>query len=101
MNLNQNKNHKIKSSRQLEKHFKGISNHRRIDMLMLVYEKQRLTLDQICENLDCNYQTLAEHASRLARAGLVYKKNIGNNVEHSITPYGKKVCKFIEDFRWG
>jgi len=93
MNLNQNKNHKTKNSRQLEKHFKGISNHRRIDMLML-------TLDQICENLDCNYQTLAEHSSRLVRAGLVSKKKMGNNAEHSITPYGKKICKFIEDFRW-
>jgi len=98
MNLNQNKNHSIKSSKQLERHFKGIANHRRIDMLMLVYKKSGLTLDQICENLNCNYQTLAEHASRLTRAGLISKKNKGNNVEHSITPYGKKMCNFIADF---
>lgn len=100
MNLSTNRNHSTKSSRQLERHFKGISNYRRIDMLMLVYENPGLTLDQICENLDCNYQTLAEHASRLTRAGLVYKNNKGSNVEHSVTPYGKKICRFIEDFRW-
>ena len=98
--LNQNKNHSFKSSRQLERHFKGISNYRRIDALMLAYEKPRLTLDQICENLDCNYQTLAEHISRLVKAGLISKQNRGSNVEHSLTPYGKKICKFTENFRW-
>lgn len=98
MNLNQNKNHSFKTSRQLERHFKGIANHRRIDALMLIHGKPSLTLDQICENLDCNYQTLAEHMARLVRAGLVFKKNRGSNVEHSVTPYGKKICKFIEVF---
>lgn len=100
MNLNQNRNHNIKTSKQLERHFKGIANHRRIDVLMLVNKKSGLTLDQICKNINCNYQTLAEHVARLTNSGLISKRNKGNNVEHRVTTYGQMFCNFIDDFMW-
>ncbi len=88
----------LKTSKQLERHFKGVANHRRIAILMLVYKNSRITLDKIAEILDCNIKTISEHTRRLVQAGLLNKSYKGRNVEHSVSPYGKSFCIFIEQF---
>lgn len=87
-----------KTTKQLERHFKGVANHRRIAILMLVYKKQGLTLEEIADNLDCNLKTISEHTRRLVQAGLLNKEYKGRNVEHRVSPYGKTFAEFILKF---
>lgn len=88
----------MKTAKQLEKHFKGISNHRRIDILILVSENPGITVDGISEHLNCNFKTISEHTRKLVHAGLLDKKYKGTAVAHSLSPYGIKVLDFLKLF---
>jgi DNA-binding MarR family transcriptional regulator len=87
-----------KTNKQLERYFKGVANHRRIAILLLVNKSEGITLEQIAESLDCNIKTTSEHTRRLVQAGLLNKAYKGRTVEHSISPYGKRFCAFITQF---
>jgi predicted transcriptional regulator len=89
---------KIKTAKQLERHFKGVANHRRIAILLLVSKNPDITLEAISENLDCNLKTISEHTRRLVQAGLLNKQYRGRKVEHRVSPYGKFFCDFIIKF---
>ena len=88
----------LKNSRQLERHFKGIANHRRIDILFLVQDLDGITLDKIADKLECNLKTISEHTRKLVQAGLVNKQYQGRMVRHSLSPYGQKILKFMKIF---
>lgn len=88
-----------KTERQLERHFKGVANHRRIAILMLIRDRERITVQEIADELDGNVKTISEHTRRLVQAGLVDKKYRGRSVEHKVSPYGKIFIKFIETFQ--
>ena len=88
----------MKTAKQMERHFKGISNHHRINILLLVDKNPDMTLDQIAGELNGNMKTMSEHTRRLVQAGLLNKKYQGKNVAHSLSPYGKKFVKFINSF---
>lgn len=87
---------KVKTSKQLERHFKGIANHRRIDILFLVQGHDTITLNEIAKTLQCNFKTISEHTRRLVQAGLIDKKYRGRTVAHSLSPYGKKLISFLK-----
>lgn len=87
-----------KSSKQLERHFKGMANHRRIDILDVVANNSGISVEEIARKLKCNFKTISEHTRRLAAAGLIDKKYQGRTVAHSLSPYGKIFHKFISDF---
>src|SRR3990167_3267107 len=89
---------KIKSPKKLERHFKGVSNHRRIQILLLVSRRPGITLEQILEELQGNQKTFSEHTRRLVAAGLVDKSYAGRMVQHKLTPYGKIFVDFIRMF---
>jgi len=89
----------MKTSKQLERHFKGAANHRRIDILILVNVNDGITVEEVAERLDCNFKTVSEHTRRLVQAGLLNKKYQGRQVAHSLSPYGKKFVTFIETFQ--
>ncbi len=84
-----------KTAKQLERHLKGVANHRRIEILWLIAERQGISLDGIADALECNIKTIAEHTRKLAHAGLVDKKYRGRVVEHTLSPYGKIFYKFL------
>jgi DNA-binding MarR family transcriptional regulator len=88
----------MKTSRQLERHFKGIANHHRLDMLFMVRRLDGATLDEICRELKLNTKTASEHTRRLVAAGLLNKKYKGTSVQHSLSPYGKKLHSLIKLF---
>lgn len=88
----------MKTAKQLERHFKGISNHHRISIIILVNKSPDITLDQITRELEGNIKTISEHTRRLVQAGLLNKKYKGKYVTHSLSPYGKKFYKFIKTF---
>ena len=90
---------KIKTAKQMEKHLKGIANHYRIEILLLIAKREGITLEDIVEALDANEKTLGEHTRRLRNAGLVNKKYRGKFVEHSLSPYGKTFVRFLKSFR--
>ena len=88
-----------KTAKQLERYFKGVANHRRIEILRLVAETEGITVDGICRRLNCNFKTISEHTLRLVQAGLVNKRYRGRRVEHFLSPYGRKFLKFIDSFK--
>ena len=90
---------KKKTAKQLERHFKGVANHHRIDILLLIARRPKITLEEIVEELNGNVKTISEHTRRLVQAGLVNKKYQGRNVVHTLSPYGKKFYKFIKTFQ--
>jgi len=89
----------MKNTKQLERHFKGIANYRRIDILLLISKWSGLSVDDISESLNCNFKTASEHTRRLVTAGLVQKEYRGRRVIHSLTLYGKQIIRFVRTFQ--
>ncbi len=89
---------KTKNSKQMERHFKGIANHWRIDILLSVKDQSGITLEEIGDKLNCNIKTASEHTRRLVQAGLLNKKYQGRTVCHTLSPYGVKLVEFIKTF---
>ena len=90
---------KVKTAKQMERHLKGMANHHRIEILLLVAKNDGITLDGIVESLEANSKTIGEHTRRLHNAGLINKKYSGKFVEHTLSPYGKLFVRFLESFR--
>ena len=90
---------KAKTSKQMERHLKGISNHHRIDILLLIGSRNGITLDEIITILDANEKTIGEHTRKLFLAGLINKKYRGKFVEHTLSPYGKIFVRFLKSFQ--
>ena len=90
---------KRKSAKQMERHLKGMANHRRIEILLLIDSSKRLTLEDIIKYIDANPKTIGEHTRRLFNAGLVNKNYRGKFVEHSLSPYGKMFVNFLKSFQ--
>ncbi|MFH1626714.1 MAG: winged helix-turn-helix domain-containing protein [bacterium] len=88
----------MKTSKQFERHFKGVANHHRVDILLLVSKNPEITVEGIAENLDKNFKTISEHTRRLVQSGLLNKKYQGRNVIHLLSPYGEKFIEFIKTF---
>ena len=88
----------MKTAKQLERYFKGVANHRRIEILRVVHKLDGIDLEGIAEELNCNIKTVSEHTRRLVGAGLLNKKYLGRQVLHSLSPYGRRFLKFTETF---
>ena len=90
---------KIKTAKQMERHIKGMANHRRIEILFLIAGEEGISVEGISNNLRCNFKTISEHTRRLAQAGLVEKKYEGHLVKHRLSPYGRIFIKFLQSFQ--
>jgi DNA-binding transcriptional ArsR family regulator len=88
----------IKTAKQLERYFKGVANHRRIDILLLVEKNDGISVENIADILKVNFKTISQHTHSLVRAGLLNKRYVGRQVAHSLSPYGKSFIKFIKTF---
>ena len=88
-----------KTARQMERHLKGIANHWRIAILLTVGRNRGISVEGISSSLKGNFKTIAEHTRRLTQAGLVDKKYQGHNVIHTLTPYGTRFVKFLNEFQ--
>ena len=89
----------MKTAKQMERHLKGMANHYRIDILLLIAARGNITLEDITTTLDANEKTIGEHTRRLYQAGLVNKKYRGRFVEHSLSPYGRTFVNFLKSFQ--
>ncbi len=83
----------------MERHLKGMANHYRIEILLLVAEREKMTLEDIIRMIGANGKTLGEHTRRLYNAGLVNKNYRGKFVEHSLSPYGRTFVSFLKSFQ--
>ena len=81
--------------RTLERMVKGFANHRRIQILALLQKTPELSVDEIATTLNVNFKTISEHIRRLAIAGLVLKRNAGNEVRHKLTGRAESILKFL------
>ncbi len=89
---------KLKSARKLQRHFKGVANHTRIEILLHIAKHPGMILEDIVEATKGNEKTIGEHTRRLVLAGLIEKKYAGRMVEHTLTPYGQIFVDFISEF---
>ena len=88
----------IKSPKQMERHLKGISNHRRIEILFLIANNKGINVDDIAKRLNCNMKTISGHVLRLDQAGLIRKSYRGRAVNQELSPYGKILYDFLLSF---
>ena len=87
-----------KSPKRMERHLKGIANHHRINILLIIDEKKGISLEEIIEKTKANAKTIGEHTRKLYQAGLVNKKYKGRYVVHELSPYGKIFVRFLKSF---
>lgn len=90
---------KMKTAKQMERHLKGMANHYRIEILLLIAANERVTFEGIVKALGANEKTLGVHTQRLYHAGLINKKYRGKFVEHVLSPYGKAFVRFLKSFQ--
>lgn len=88
----------MKTSRQLERHFKGLANHNRLDIILVVSKSPGITVEGIAEKLNRNFKTISDHTRKLVNAGLLNKRYFGTAVSHTLSPYGKRLLFFIRKF---
>jgi DNA-binding MarR family transcriptional regulator len=89
---------RMKKPSQLERYFKGVANHRRISILLLIDKNPGLSVEEIRDELNGNFKTISQHTRVLVRAGFLNKKYQGRRVIHFLSPYGKKFVEFIKNF---
>ncbi len=88
----------VKTAKQMERHLKGVANHRRIEILFLIAHKEGISVNGISRELGCNLKTISEHIRRLVQAGLVEKNYAGHYIKHRLSPYGKIFIAFLTSF---
>jgi predicted transcriptional regulator len=88
----------MKTAKQIERHMKGVANHRRIEILRFVNKFEGVNLDRIAEGIAGNIKTTSEHTRRLVQAGLLNKHYQGRQVLHTLSPYGERLVDFINKF---
>lgn len=85
----------MKDSRELERILKGCGNHRRVEILVLLYERPNLSLGEIADELGVNFRIASEHIRRMSTGGLMQKRYKGRSVIHSLTPRAKNILTFL------
>ena len=83
----------------MERHLKGMANHYRIEILLMVADSPGITLSEVIENIKANERTIGEHMRRLSVAGLLNRHHNGHFVELTLSPYGEMFVKFLRSFK--
>ena len=90
---------KMKTAKQMERHLKGVANHHRIAILLLIGDRDGIALEDIVREVGANEKTIGEHTRRLVATGLVDKKYRGRYVAHSLSPYGRTFARFLQSYQ--
>ena len=88
----------MKTPKQLERHFKGAANHRRIAILRAVEQNDGIAVAELAGALGANFKTISQHTRTLVQAGLLNKAYRGRQVAHTLSPYGKAFLRFMRTF---
>ncbi|MBU0998755.1 ArsR family transcriptional regulator [Patescibacteria group bacterium] len=84
-----------KTNRELERIVKGFANHRRLQVLELLYKEPELSVQDISEKLKSEFKNISAHINKMVIAGLVMKRSEGNLVRHKLTNRGKSILQFV------
>lgn len=87
-----------RAERAAERVFKGVANHRRIEILRVLSGAGELSLREIADRVRVDYPTAGEHVRKLALSGLVSKRNKAQAVLHDLTPRGKRMLAVAREF---
>ena len=86
----------MRGKRELESIAKGVANHRRIEILLLLSKAPGLPIVDIADKLGIHFQNAAQHVAKLSVARLVAKQRDLNMVRHSLTPLGEKILRLLK-----
>ena len=84
--------------KKFERVLKGGANHRRLEILFLLEKSPGLSVDQISQDKEVAFVTIAMHLQKLHQTGLINKTYVGKTVIHHLTPYGKNIislCRML------
>ena len=85
-----------KNYRQLERIIKGFANHRRIAIMELLKQSPELSVLEIAEMMNINFNTASDHIRKLAITGALMKRYEGKRVRHKLTDRGEYMLKFCK-----
>jgi DNA-binding MarR family transcriptional regulator len=88
----------MKTSKQLERYFKGAANHWRIAIIRSVAKHEGITVEDLADTLKANMKTISQHTRSLVHAGLLNKTYAGREVQHTLSPYGRAFHIFMNTF---
>ena len=84
-----------KTNRELERIVKGFANHRRLQILELLYKEPELSVGEVAQKIKSDMKNVSAHINKMAIAGLVMKRNDVNLVRHRLTNRGKSILQFV------
>lgn len=84
-----------KTNRELEKIIKGFANHRRLQVLELLYKEPELSVQEISDKLKSEFKNISAHINKMAVAGLVMKRSDSKSIRHKLTKRGNIILKFV------
>ena len=81
--------------KKLERIIKGIANHRRLQVLELLYKEPELSVQEISEKLKSEFKNISAHISKMAISGLLMKRSDSKSIRHRLTKRGIIILKFV------
>ena len=84
-----------KTNRELERIVKGFANHRRLQVLELLYQEPELSVMEVAQKIKSDIKNVSAHINKMATAGLLMKRNDMNMVRHKLTKRGKSILQFV------
>ena len=74
---------------------KALADEKRLTILHALYQ-QRMCACMLAGITDCSPSKCSYHLSKLKEMGLVTSKHMGNYIVYSLTPYGRKILRYLE-----
>lgn len=71
-----------------ERIFKGLANHRRLQILRILRTRGPVSLDKVAEICGIQAPTASEHARKLRLAGLVFRRRLRRCIQLELTERG-------------
>jgi len=84
-----------KTNRELERIVKGFSNHRRLQILELLYKEPELSVQEISGELKSEMKNISAHITKMSVSGLLMKRSDSKSVRHRLTKRGIIILKFV------
>ena len=81
--------------RKLERIVKGFANHRRLQVLELLYKEPELSVQEISERLKSEFKNISAHITKMAVSGLLMKRSDSKSIRHKLTKRGIIILKFV------
>ncbi len=89
----------LQDFQRIERIVKGYANHKRLQVLELLYAKPDQTTDSISDAINSSYENTSDHLRKMSAAGLLYKRNDGPNVRYKLSPRAELVLAFCKKLK--